>query len=87
MARLTSAESRALPSSEFAFPEARAYPLTDFGHAMSAIAYVDKYGTESEKKRVYAAVRRRFPGLHIHSQLGRRAPYLSENRLRRRLRA
>jgi hypothetical protein len=65
MATLTAAERNALPSSEFALPEAREYPIPDEDHARDALARVQHDGTEDEKRRVYAAVKEKYPQMDI----------------------
>lgn len=55
MARLTAAERRALPSSDFADPVHRKYPEEDPGHAKAALARAGEYGTPAVK----AAVRKK----------------------------
>ncbi len=63
MARLTAAARRRLPRSAFALPGRRAYPIHDRSHARAALSYVSRYGTASQKARVRAAVRSRYPGI------------------------
>ena len=60
MAVLTKKTRDALPTSDFAIPEKRAYPIQDKGHAQSAVGLVDDNGSPEEKARVRAAVKRRF---------------------------
>ena len=69
---LDAAERRALPDSDFALPgegegpegkQAGSYPIPDKEHARMALAMVAKHGTPEEKKRVRAAVARKFPGI------------------------
>jgi hypothetical protein len=65
MAELTSKERARLPRSQFVFPERApgpgSYPIPDEAHARNALARVSQHGTAEEKRRVRAAVRRRFP--------------------------
>ena len=63
MAKLTTTGRKRLKKSKFAIPERRAYPIHDRAHARNALARVAQNGTSSEKRRVRAAVRRRFPGI------------------------
>jgi hypothetical protein len=63
MSELTSKKRNALKESSFAIPESRSYPIHDEAHARNALARVEQYGTPSEKARVKAAVRRKFPGI------------------------
>jgi hypothetical protein len=60
---LTSEERDALPTSSFAIPEQRKYPIHDISHARNALSRVAANGTPDEKARVRAAVKRRYPGI------------------------
>jgi len=63
MAKLTYQKRKKLPGKVFAIPEERAYPIHDIAHARNALARVSAYGTSEEKRRVRAAVYRRYPSL------------------------
>ena len=75
MPRLTYAQRKKLPKKSFALPTkvrpgpqggkqtAGAYPLTDKAHARAALARVSVFGTPEEKRRVRAAVQKKFPGI------------------------
>lgn len=65
MAKLTSKARNALPSSAFAEPGKRAYPISDKDHARDALARVAANGTPHEKAVVRAAVKRRYPGMKV----------------------
>lgn len=58
-------ERQKLPESAFAIPERRAYPIMDESHARNALARVSAHGTEEEKRRVRAAVKRKYPGIEV----------------------
>jgi hypothetical protein len=60
---LTTAHRKSLPRSAFAIPESRKYPIHDKSHARNALARVSQHGTPEEKKRVRAAVHRRYPSI------------------------
>ena len=69
---LDAAERRALPNKDFALPgkgegpegkQAGSYPIPDESHARSALSLVSQHGTPEEKKRVRAAVARKFPDI------------------------
>ena len=60
MAELSTKQRNALPDSVFALPDRR-YPIQDESHARNALARVAQHGTPEEKKKVRAAVRRKFP--------------------------
>jgi len=62
MAVLTSRGRKRLSSGKFALP-GRRYPIHDRAHARNALARVAQHGTASEKARVRAAVKRRFPSI------------------------
>jgi len=69
---LSSAQRKRLPSSAFALPGqgagpsgkgAGSYPIPDRSHARNALARVSQHGSPSQKARVRAAVRRKFPSI------------------------
>lgn len=68
MAELTSKKRKSLPESSFALP-GRRYPIHDEAHARNALARVSQNGTPEEKAKVRAAVRRRYPGIHMEHML------------------
>ncbi len=51
--------------SNFAIPEKRKYPIHDMSHARNALARVSQFGTPTEKRRVRAAVARKFPSINV----------------------
>lgn len=63
LAELTSKARKRLPTSTFAIPGKRAYPIPDESHARNALARVAQHGTPEEKAQVQAAVRRKFPNI------------------------
>lgn len=63
LAELTSKGRKKLKTSSFAIPEKRKYPINDESHARNALARVSQHGTPEEKRRVRAAVKRKFPGI------------------------
>lgn len=75
-AELTAKKRNALPKTAFAIPSERAYPIHDLAHARNALARVAQYGTPEEKRKVQAAVYRRYPQLR---------PDADENRPGRRI--
>ena len=56
-------ERKKLKKKSFALPGKRKYPIPDKAHARNALARVAQHGTKDEKKKVRAAVKRRFPSL------------------------
>jgi len=63
MARLTTAERKALPDSDFAGPH-RSYPVEDAAHAANAKSRVSQFGSSSLKKKVDAKANASLNGLH-----------------------
>jgi hypothetical protein len=61
MAKLTTRTRKVVPNSSFVFPDKRSYPIPDASHARNALARVAQHGTPYQKKKVSAAVHRRFP--------------------------
>jgi len=52
-----------LKKSSFALPEEEKYPIPDIDHARNALARVAQHGTPAEKKKVRAAVEKKYPSL------------------------
>ena len=52
-----------LKDQSFALPDERKYPIPDIEHARNALARVAQNGTAEEKKKVRAAVEKRYPSL------------------------
>ena len=52
-----------LKKSSFALPEQEKYPIPDIEHARNALARVAQHGSEAEKKKVRAAVVKKYPSL------------------------
>ncbi len=65
MADLTGKERKALKASDFALPSRRKYPIENRAHARAALQRVSQFGTEDEKKKVRAAVKRRYPDMDV----------------------
>lgn len=63
MGRLTPRGRKRIKRSNFALPREWKYPIHDIAHARNALARVAQYGTASEKRRVRAAVARKYPSL------------------------
>ena len=63
MAKLTYKARKKLPKTAFAIPEKRAYPIQDKSHARNALARVAQHGTPAEKRRVRAAVKKKYPSM------------------------
>ena len=52
-----------LKKGSFALPDERKYPIPDKAHARNALARVAQHGTKDERKKVRAAVEKRYPSL------------------------
>lgn len=63
MAELTTKGRKRIKKENFAIPERRAYPIHDISHARNALARVSQHGTSDEKRRVRAAVYKKYPSL------------------------
>lgn len=63
MARLKAGKRKRLSKKSFALPGKRKYPIHDKAHARNALSRVSQHGSPSEKKRVRAAVRRKYPSI------------------------
>lgn len=65
----TAASKRPKSRSAYAIPEKKKYPLDSLARARNAIARVQQHGTPEEKRRVFAAIRRRYPALARRSNV------------------
>lgn len=72
MAKLSSSQRNALPSSDFALPGqgsgksgkgSGSYPIPDASHARAALSRVSANGTPAQKAAVRAKVAKKFPGI------------------------
>ena len=63
MAKLTTKARNNLKKSSFAEPGEREYPIQDKAHARNALARVAQHGTPAEKKKVKAAIHKKYPGI------------------------
>jgi hypothetical protein len=60
---LTTKQRNALPDSDFAMPERRAYPIENVSHARDALSRVSANGTAEEKAEVRRKVYERYPSI------------------------
>ena len=56
-------QRKKLSKKSFALPGKRKYPIPDKAHARNALARVAQHGSPAEKKKVKAAVKKRYPSL------------------------
>lgn len=59
--KLTAAARGKIKKKNFALPKDRAYPIEDENHARNALARVSQHGSPEEKKKVRAAVHKKYP--------------------------
>lgn len=52
-----------MAATSFAIPESRKYRIDDLPHARNALARVEQFGSEDEKRKVKAAVYAKYPSL------------------------
>jgi len=64
MAKLTTKQRKALPSSTFAGPD-RSYPINDPSHARNALARVAQHGSPELQAKVRAKVKAKYPGIGL----------------------
>lgn len=63
-APLNAEQRNKLPDSAFALP-GRKYPIDSPERARSALARVEQFGSDSDKRRVRAAVKKRYPNMDV----------------------
>lgn len=61
--RNTKTARRRMSPKKFALPGKRKYRIDDAAHARNALARVAQHGSPTEKRKVRAAVKRRFPSI------------------------
>lgn len=64
MAILSSKKRKSLPTTDFALPATKEYPIPDLAHARNALSRVAQFGTSAQKIAVQDAVWRKFPALN-----------------------
>lgn len=52
-----------MKATSFALPGKKKYPIPDKTHARMALAMVAAHGTATEKRKVRAAVKKKFPSI------------------------
>lgn len=70
MAKLKASTRKRMKATSFALPGKKKYPIPDKTHARLALAMVAAHGTTAEKRKVRAAVKKKFPT--INQSKGRR---------------
>ena len=83
MAVLNTKQRKRLSKKSFAIPSKRpgagSYPIPDKAHGRNALARVSQFGSPAEKKRVRAAVHRKFPGIKTTVKGGTRVDTSGSN--------
>jgi hypothetical protein len=68
MSRLTAGERAQIPTSQFAEPEKRGYPIDTRKRARTALGLVGMHGSPAEKARVDGAVHAKYPTIGENSK-------------------
>lgn len=63
MAKLRNSTRKRMKATSFALPGQKKYPIPDKTHARMALAMVAAHGTATEKRKVRAAVKKKFPSI------------------------
>lgn len=63
MAKLKASARKRMKATSFALPGQKKYPIPDKTHARMALAMVAAHGTATEKRKVRAAVKKKFPSI------------------------
>jgi hypothetical protein len=63
MAKLSTEARKKIPTKSFAEPDKRKYPIENEAHAKNALSRVSQSGTNAEKTKVRAAVKKKYPSL------------------------
>jgi hypothetical protein len=61
--KLTAAARKKIKKKNFALPAKKGYPIHDKSHARNALSRVSQFGSPAEKKKVRAAVHKKYPGI------------------------
>jgi len=68
--KLSKQDRDKLPDNVFALP-GRRYPIHDIQHARVALSFISRYGSEEEKQKVRAAVKRKYPEIKVSGEMER----------------
>lgn len=63
MAKLSTAARKELPTTSFAEPDKKKYPIENEAHAKNALSRVSQFGTPAEKTKVRRAVKKKYPSI------------------------
>lgn len=68
MASLNASTRNGLPSSDFAVPGQRKYPVDTENRARNALARVSQFGSPALKAKVRSKVSEKFPGIKVKTE-------------------
>lgn len=75
MAKLTTAQRKALPKSDFAVPSkapgSGSFPINNKAHAQNALARASQFGSPTVKKAVKTKVTKKFPGIVVTGKVAK----------------
>lgn len=80
MARLTAAKRKKLPTSEFALPGKRAYPIDTPNRARNALSRSSQFASPSEQATIKRKVHSEYPGIAVSGMRGSNSSMHSSSR-------
>lgn len=63
MAPLTYRQRKELPTSAFALPEERKYPIDTHARAINAEGKAERFATPKQKKQIFRSIHKKYPDL------------------------
>lgn len=72
MAKLTTKQRNKLPSSAFAEPGKRKYPINDKSHAKAALSRAAHNASPEEDAKIVGKVKRKYPSMKVKGSNGKR---------------
>jgi hypothetical protein len=67
MAKLTTADRKALPTKVFGLPEERKYPIEDAAHGRAALSRAAHNATPAQQTKIKRKVHAMYPGMQMKS--------------------
>ncbi|HVX90869.1 MAG TPA: DUF6582 domain-containing protein [Candidatus Paceibacterota bacterium] len=80
MGKLSAKQRNALPSSEFAEPGQRKYPLNNPAHARNALARASQHASPELRAKIKAKVRARYPNIAVEGEKGKPSAHRKERK-------
>lgn len=65
MAKMTAAQRKKLPSSQFGLPGTRQYPINTASRARTALGRAKTNATPAQRAQIKAAVKRKYPKMQV----------------------